>query len=104
MANTMVLTHRLNKCGVISPRYDITHGEIENWVARLLPSRLVSSVAKPISAGYIWSCPCTLLPVMLAQYSCMATMVYSIGQSLSKRGLAAVREDYFDNQCRHHGP
>lgn len=33
---------RLNKCGVISPRYDIKHGELEAWVARLLPSRLVS--------------------------------------------------------------
>lgn len=33
---------RLNKCGVISPRYDVNHGEIEAWVARLLPSRLVS--------------------------------------------------------------
>ena len=32
---------RLNKCGVISPRYDIQHGQIEDWVARLLPSRLV---------------------------------------------------------------
>ena len=32
---------RLNKCGVISPRYDVNHGEIEAWVARLLPSRLV---------------------------------------------------------------
>jgi hypothetical protein len=32
---------RLNKCGVISPRYDVKHGELEAWVARLLPSRLV---------------------------------------------------------------
>ena len=37
------LTYRLNKCGVISPRYDVNHGEIEAWVARLLPSRLVST-------------------------------------------------------------
>jgi hypothetical protein len=28
---------------VISPRYDIQHGQIEDWVARLLPSRLVRS-------------------------------------------------------------
>ena len=35
---------RLNKCGVISPRYDVGHDEIEQWVARLLPSRLVSDI------------------------------------------------------------
>lgn len=33
------LNGRLNKCGVISPRYDIGHAEIEAWIARLLPSR-----------------------------------------------------------------
>ncbi len=33
------LNGRLNKCGVISPRYDIGHSEIEAWIARLLPSR-----------------------------------------------------------------
>ena len=32
---------RLNKCGVISPRYDLSHNDIEDWVARLLPSRQV---------------------------------------------------------------
>ena len=32
---------RINKCGVISPRYNIKHNEIEAWVGRLLPSRLV---------------------------------------------------------------
>lgn len=35
--------HRLNKCGVISPRYDVRHGDIETWIAKLLPSRLVRS-------------------------------------------------------------
>lgn len=38
---TWGVLRRLNKCGVISPRYDIQHGQIEDWVARLLPSRLV---------------------------------------------------------------
>lgn len=28
---------------MISPRYDVKHGELEAWVARLLPSRLVSA-------------------------------------------------------------
>lgn len=33
------LNGRLNKCGVISPRFDFSSGEVENWVSRLLPSR-----------------------------------------------------------------
>lgn len=41
---------RLNKCGVISPRYDIKHGDLEAWVARLLPSRLVSYLLSKLSA------------------------------------------------------
>jgi small subunit ribosomal protein S15Ae len=32
-------TGRVNKCGVISPRFDIKSGGYEQWVARLLPSR-----------------------------------------------------------------
>ena len=39
---------RLNKCGVISPRFDVRHGQIEDWVAKLLPSRLVSPSAVPL--------------------------------------------------------
>ncbi|KAG6545716.1 hypothetical protein Mapa_012901 [Marchantia paleacea] len=33
------LNGRLNKCGVISPRYNIGVSELEDWTARLLPSR-----------------------------------------------------------------
>ncbi|KAL3598951.1 hypothetical protein D5086_006869 [Populus alba] len=33
------LNGRLNKCGVISPRFDVGVKEIETWTARLLPSR-----------------------------------------------------------------
>lgn len=42
---------RLNKCGVISPRFDVRHGQIEDWVAKLLPSRLVSPSALPLWKG-----------------------------------------------------
>lgn len=35
------LNGRLNKCGVISPRFDIGVKDIEGWTARLLPSRQV---------------------------------------------------------------
>lgn len=37
------LNGRLNKCGVISPRFDVGVTDIEPWTARLLPSRQVSS-------------------------------------------------------------
>ncbi|GMI58344.1 hypothetical protein ScalyP_jg2272 [Parmales sp. scaly parma] len=33
------LNGRLNKCGVISPRFDIKQEDIEKWVVNLLPSR-----------------------------------------------------------------
>ena len=43
------LNGRLNKCGVISPRYNVGVGELEAWTARLLPSRQVSGVPfKPV--------------------------------------------------------
>ena len=45
------LNGRLNKCGVISPRYDIGHHEVEAWVARLLPSRLFGVIVLTTSAG-----------------------------------------------------
>ena len=35
------LNGRLNKCGVISPRFDVGVKDIEPWTARLLPSRQV---------------------------------------------------------------
>ncbi|CAD6239322.1 unnamed protein product [Miscanthus lutarioriparius] len=37
------LNGRLNKCGVISPRFDVGVKEIEEWTARLLPSRQISN-------------------------------------------------------------
>ncbi|KAG6782677.1 hypothetical protein POTOM_012088 [Populus tomentosa] len=50
------LNGRLNKCGVISPRFDVGVKEIETWTARLLPSRQVSAKKKisiSIHFGYI---------------------------------------------------
>mmetsp|Transcript_26492 Transcript_26492/g.34184 ORF Transcript_26492/g.34184 Transcript_26492/m.34184 type:complete len:112 (-) Transcript_26492:1296-1631(-) len=37
------LTGRLNKCGVISPRFDVALNEIENWTVDILPSRQLRS-------------------------------------------------------------
>jgi small subunit ribosomal protein S15Ae len=45
------LNGRLNKCGVISPRYDMHHGDIETWIAKLLPSRLFGVIVLTTSAG-----------------------------------------------------
>lgn len=45
------LNGRINKCGVISPRYNIKHHEIESWVARLLPSRLFGKIVLTTSSG-----------------------------------------------------
>ncbi|PNX90295.1 40S ribosomal protein s15a-1-like, partial [Trifolium pratense] len=43
------LNGRLNKCGVISPRFDIGVKGVEGWTARLLPSRQ-GSIFLPASA------------------------------------------------------
>lgn len=43
------LNGRLNKCGVISPRFDVGVKEIEPWTARLLPSRQVGNNYKIIN-------------------------------------------------------
>lgn len=47
----MELNGRLNKCGVISPRFDIGHADIEKWIERLLPSRLFGVIVLTTSAG-----------------------------------------------------
>merc|ERR1711924_147538 len=41
------LNGRLNKCGVISPRFDVGHRDMEKWIANLL---------HPVSSG-TWSSP-----------------------------------------------
>merc|ERR1712167_47675 len=45
------LTGRINKCGVISPRFDVKVSDFENWVQNLLPSRSVGFVVLTTSAG-----------------------------------------------------
>ncbi|KAG6760252.1 hypothetical protein POTOM_036759 [Populus tomentosa] len=45
------LNGRLNKCGVISPRFDVGVKEIETWTARLLPSRQFGYIVLTTSAG-----------------------------------------------------
>lgn len=45
------LNGRLNKCGVIQPRYNVKIGEIDNWTANLLPARQFGYVILTTSAG-----------------------------------------------------
>ena len=45
------LTGRINKCGVISPRFDIKLSAIEQWVTNLLPSRQFGYIVLTTSSG-----------------------------------------------------
>ena len=45
------LIGRINKCGVISPRFDVAAGEIEQWQQNLLPSRQFGHIILTTSSG-----------------------------------------------------
>lgn len=45
------LNGRLNKCGVISPRYDMKLTEMEKWISKLLPSRQFGFIVLTTSYG-----------------------------------------------------
>merc|ERR1712055_329367 len=45
------LTGRLIKCGVISPRFDVTISAIEKWTNNLLPSRQFGYIVLTTSGG-----------------------------------------------------
>lgn len=45
------LNGRLNKCGVISPRFNVKIGDIEQWTDNLLPARQFGYVILTTSAG-----------------------------------------------------
>lgn len=45
------LVGRINKCGVISPRYDIKIEELEKWTSYLLPSRQFGFIVLTSSSG-----------------------------------------------------
>ena len=47
------LNGRINKCGVISPRYDVAVDDMEKWQNNLLPSRQFGYVVFTTSAGII---------------------------------------------------
>ncbi|XP_071493305.1 small ribosomal subunit protein uS8 [Diadema setosum] len=45
------LNGRLNKCGVISPRFDVSINDMERWTSNLLPSRQFGYVVLTTSGG-----------------------------------------------------
>eukprot|EP00007_Cunea_sp_BSH-02190019_P009971 CAMPEP_0174231820 /NCGR_PEP_ID=MMETSP0417-20130205/2259_1 /TAXON_ID=242541 /ORGANISM="Mayorella sp, Strain BSH-02190019" /LENGTH=153 /DNA_ID=CAMNT_0015309775 /DNA_START=49 /DNA_END=507 /DNA_ORIENTATION=+ len=45
------LIGRVNKCGCISPRFDISAGDYEKWVGNLLPSRQFGFIVVTTSSG-----------------------------------------------------
>ena len=45
------LNGRLNKCGVISPRFDVAVNEIEQWIVNLLPSRQFGQIILSTTYG-----------------------------------------------------
>lgn len=45
------LTGRFNKCGVISPRFDVQLKDLERWQSKLLPSRQFGFIVLTTSAG-----------------------------------------------------
>jgi small subunit ribosomal protein S15Ae len=45
------LNGRLNKCGVISPRFDVPVNELEKWIVNLLPSRQFGHIVLSTTFG-----------------------------------------------------
>lgn len=47
------LNGRLNKTGVISPRFNVQHNQIESWVNLLLPARGFGIIILTTSSGIL---------------------------------------------------
>ena len=47
------LIGHINKCGVISPRFDIKQGEVEQWVQNVLPARSFGHLVLTTTFGII---------------------------------------------------
>jgi small subunit ribosomal protein S15Ae len=63
------LIGRLNKCGVISPRFDVGLKDIEKWTNNLLPSRQFGKLVLTTSAGLSFFCPSPPPPPLLMPLS-----------------------------------
>ena len=49
----MELLGRINKCGVISPRFDLKVGDFEKQINNLLPSRQFGHIVLTTSVGIV---------------------------------------------------
>lgn len=47
------LNGRINKCGVISPRYDVTLDSFDKWTSQLLPSRQFGVIVLTTTYGIL---------------------------------------------------
>lgn len=45
------LNGRINKCGVVSPRFDVAASDMEKWIANLLPSRQFGHIVLTTTYG-----------------------------------------------------
>ena len=45
------LIGRINKCGVVSPRFDVPYYDIESWIVNLLPSRQFGHIVLTTTFG-----------------------------------------------------
>ena len=49
--HVILIKSRINKTGVISPRYNVRLTDLEKWVVKLLPSRQFGYIVLTTSAG-----------------------------------------------------
>lgn len=77
------LNGRLNKCGVISPRFDVGVKEIEGWTARLLPSRQVCilTILMFSRQKHVWNSPCCSCQLGPIIYIFFVVWLFSLGTS-----------------------
>ena len=78
------LNGRLNKCGVISPRFDVQQKDVEQWASNLLPSRQFGWASKDLNylslCYFVSNCvmynkpSVTKLKKNLIAYDCMVVL------------------------------
>ena len=56
------LCGRLNKCGVISPRFDVALRDMEKWTTNLLPSRQFGFIVLTTSGALAFTVYCDFAP------------------------------------------
>ena len=83
------LVGRINKCGVISPRFDVALGQIEQWTGNLLPSRQFGYIVLTTSLGIMDHEEVILLPIFVLM-TCTSCWVSCLVMSIT-----CVRTHFF---------